>query len=110
VRLGAVAGARAETCAPEYTDVVFSDIDIVRSTHIAMDIQHGDRAAIHDIRFENIRVEVDDDNPQPMRQDGKGPDEKYSPDPKAGYVPSLMVIIIRETPIPETKNAARFAT
>jgi hypothetical protein len=84
----------AETSAPEISDVVFEDIDIIRTTHIAMDIQHGDRARVHGIRFENIRVEMDEHNPQPLLQ--KAPGEKYSPDPKAGYVPYLMVIVIRK--------------
>jgi hypothetical protein len=83
----------AETSAPEFTDVLFDDIDIIRTTHIAMDIQHGDRAAVHGIRFENIRVEVDEFNPQPLIQKEHG--LTYSPDPKGGYVPSLFVIIIR---------------
>lgn len=83
----------AETVAPEITDVEFRDIDIIRTTHIAMDIQHGDRAAVHDIRFENIRVEVDDVNLEPLIQ--KTRDEKYNP--KDGYVPDLFVIIINKT-------------
>jgi hypothetical protein len=85
----------AETSAPEVTDVVFQDIDVIRNTHIAMDIQHGDRALVHDIRFENIRVEVDEFNPPPVMQ--KVRDEKYTADPKAGYVPRLFTIIIRRT-------------
>ena len=64
VRLGTGArDRRGNFSAPEITDVVFRDIDVIRNTHIAMDIQHSDRAAIHDIRFENIRVEVDDSTP-----------------------------------------------
>jgi len=55
----------AETCAPEITGITFADCDIVWTTHIAIDIQHGDRAAIRDIRFERIRVEIDDQNPAP---------------------------------------------
>jgi hypothetical protein len=50
------------------TGIEFRDIDIIRTCHIAMDIQHGDRAAVHGIRFENIRVEVDDFNPRPTIQ------------------------------------------
>lgn len=86
----------AETSATEMTDVVFRDIDVIRSTHISLDIQHGDRAAVHDIRFEDIRVEVDDFNPQPVFQ--KEPGQKYSPDLKADYIPNLLVIIIYKTP------------
>ena len=85
----------AETSAPEIADVVFRDIDVLRSGFVAMDIQHGDRAAVHDVHYENIRVEVDDVNPQPMFQ--KVPGEKYAPDPHLQYVPQLFVIVIHPT-------------
>jgi hypothetical protein len=96
-----------ETSAPEFADAVFRDIDIIRTTQIAIDIQDVDRAAIHDIRFENIRVEVDDSNPLPLIQNHAG--ETYSPTPDAPvgacagcaalpagtpYVPNLLVFII----------------
>ena len=68
----------AETCAPEIADIVFEDCDIVRTTHISMDIQHGDRAAIRNIRFESIRVEIDEWNPRPRMQ--SSPEEKYQAD------------------------------
>jgi hypothetical protein len=84
----------AETCAPEFAQVLFEDCDIIRTTHIAMDIQHGDRAAVRDIRFENIRVEMDALNLQPRMQKQK--DEKYELRPGA-YLPQLMVIVIRGT-------------
>jgi len=97
----------AETNAPDYSDIVFRNIDVIRNTHIAMDIQHGDRAAVHNIRYENIRVEVDDVNPPPLIQ--VHPGEKYDPaahlpvgacggcatlPPNAEYLPNLMVIVI----------------
>jgi len=97
----------AETSAPEYSDIVFRDIDVIRNTHIALDIQHGDRAAVHNIRYENIRVEVDDVNAPPLIQEHPG--EKYNPaanlsvgacggcatlSPNAEYLPNLMVIVI----------------
>jgi len=81
----------AETCAPEIADVRFEDCDIIRTTHIAMDIQHGDRAAIHDIRFENIRVEMDARNLPPRMQQKR--DERYD-DAPADYLPHLIVIEI----------------
>jgi hypothetical protein len=86
----------AETCAPEITGITFADCDIVRTTHIAMDIQHGDRAAIRDIRFERIRVEIDDQNPTPRMQQNR--DEKYAVDTQDGYCPTLLVIVIYQTP------------
>jgi hypothetical protein len=82
----------AETSTPEITDVVFRDCDIIRTDYIAMDIQHGHRANVHDIRFENIRVEADDVNLRPVIQ--KTRDEKYVTDPKDDYRPYLMYIVI----------------
>jgi hypothetical protein len=83
----------AGTCAPEVADLDFRDIDIIRSTHIAIDIQQSDRAPVHDIRYENIRVEVDDVSPVPTLQ--KNRDDKYdSTADSAAYVPNLLVIII----------------
>jgi hypothetical protein len=85
----------AETCAPEIANIAFEDCDIIRITHIAMDIQHGDRAAIRNIRFENIRVEVDDRNLQPRIQNSRK--EKYA-DPSAGrHCPALLEIVIHQT-------------
>ena len=84
----------AETCPPEIADVVFEDCDIVRTTHIAMDIQHGDRATVRDIRFENIRVEMDDWNPPPRMQQTK--EEQYPEKPGGTYCPTLFEIVIRK--------------
>ena len=86
----------AETSVPEISGIVFEDSDIVRTTHIAMDIQHGDRAAIRDVRFENIRVQIDDWNPPPRMQQAR--DEKYPEKPGDGYSPALLEIVIRKNP------------
>jgi len=85
----------AETCAPEFSDVLFEDCDVVRTTHIAMDIQHGDRASIHNIRFEDIRVEMEEPNPHPQFQ--QSPGDRYRPGPEGEYLPALAVIVIRGT-------------
>ena len=84
----------AETSAPEIADVRFQDCDIIRTTHIALDIQCGDRALVHDIRYENIRVETDDVSPAPRMQGSRN--ERYPEDPTAQYVPDLLVIVIRK--------------
>ncbi|NLO82195.1 MAG: hypothetical protein GX094_03925 [Clostridiales bacterium] len=47
----------AETCADEYRNIIFSNCDIIHAAHMAMDIQNGDRADVHDVLFEDIRVE-----------------------------------------------------
>ena len=85
----------AETCAPEIADVSFEDCDIVRTTHIAMDIQHGDRGAVRDIRFQKIRIEIDPTNPIPRMQ--KAPGETYSGHDGEGHLPSLMTMVIFKT-------------
>jgi hypothetical protein len=85
----------AETCAPEISDVVFEDCDIIRTTHIAMDIQHGDRAAVRNIRFQDIRVEVDKLNLPPRMQ--SGPEDRYGLKADESYLPRLLVIEIRGT-------------
>ncbi len=86
----------AETCAPEFADIRFTDCDIVRTTHIAMDIQHGDRAAVHNVTFEDIRVEMDDGAPRPKMQQKRG--EHYRAASGEEYLPKLAVIVIRGTP------------
>ncbi len=83
----------AETCAPEIADIVFQDCDIIRTTHIAMDIQHGDRATVRNIRYENIRVEIDAWNPPPRMQQQR--DEQYQAGPQDRYCPTLLEIVIR---------------
>ncbi len=86
----------AETCAPEIADVTFEDCDIIRTTHIAMDIQHGDRATVRNVCFRDIRVEIDDWNPRPRMQQDR--DEQYQKDPQGTYCPTLMEITIRSNP------------
>ncbi len=85
----------AETCAPEIAGIVFEDCDIVRTTHIAMDIQHGDRALVRNIRFEDIRVEMEAPNPEPQFQ--QSPEGRYAPPAGDDYLPLLAVIVIRGT-------------
>ncbi len=85
----------AETCAPEIADVAFEDCDVVRTTHIAMDIQHGDRAAVRDIRFQNIRVEIDPACPQPRLQ--KAPGETFPGNDREAFCPTLMTLVIFKT-------------
>ncbi len=82
----------AETSAPEIAEVRFRDCDIVRTTHIAMDIQCGDRALVQDIRYENIRVEIDDVCPAPRMQGSR--EDRYLEEPSGAYVPNLLVIVI----------------
>jgi len=83
----------AETSAPEISGVIFRDCDIIRTADIAMDIQHGDRATVRNILFEDIRVENDDFNLRPVYQHKH--DMTYEINPGDDYCPYLMVIIIQ---------------
>jgi hypothetical protein len=83
----------AETVAPEIADIVFRDCDIVRTDYAAMDIQHGDRAAIRNIRYEGIRLEIDDVNFPPTIQET---DEAKFEAP-GDWCPRLLVIEIVST-------------
>ena len=47
----------AETNAPMFRNIVFSDCDVIHGSTIALDIQHHNRAEICYVTFENIRVE-----------------------------------------------------
>ena len=83
----------AETCAPEIADMAFRDCDIVRTTHIAMDIQHGDRAASGTSASRTSGWRSTTASPRPACSQ---PEEKYPKDPKDRYCPTLMEIVIRK--------------
>ena len=53
----------AETCAREIRNVTFRDCDVIWHTDPPLDIQNCDNALVHDITFDDIRVEYDDDMP-----------------------------------------------
>ena len=46
-----------DTVAPEIKNIIFRNCDLIHNTNSAIDVGNGDRADIHGILFENIRVE-----------------------------------------------------
>jgi hypothetical protein len=84
----------AETSAPEMAHIVFRDCDIVRTADVALDVQHGDRAAVKDVTFENIRLEIDDVNHAPRLQ--KTPEDTYTDN--TNYCPRFLVLVVVKTP------------
>ena len=83
-----------QTKAPS-AGLVFSNCDIIRTAHIALDIQHGDRAAVRDVRFEDIRFEIDEENPRPRIQTDQS--DKYTVKEGDDYCPRLLVLEIVKT-------------
>lgn len=57
-----------ETACREYKNIAFKNCDILRSGGIAMDIQNGDCAQVHDITFTNINVEFNAFDTPPVYQ------------------------------------------
>ena len=47
----------AETVTDSISNITFKNCDIIHFVHIALDIQNGNRAAISDVTFEDIRIE-----------------------------------------------------
>ena len=82
----------AETVAREMSDLLFEDCDIIHTAHVAMDVQHSDRALCRNIVFRNISVELDDDSTLPVCQTTK--DQKYDIAPGDGYIPNVIVLEI----------------
>lgn len=50
----------AETRAKAIRGIAFRDCDVLAVQDVALDVQNCDQAHVHDIAFENIRVEYDD--------------------------------------------------
>jgi len=78
--------------APEIAHLLFRDCDIIRTCHIAMGFgpAYGG-ATIQDVRFEDIRVEIDDEASKPMIQQGR--EAKYT-GTKGDYCPRLIYQVI----------------
>ena len=74
----------AETQAPVMEDLLFENCDVIHFVHRAMDIQHGDRALVRNVRFEDIRVE------EPIIEGAKIAEETYNP-ADLGFLAELII-------------------
>lgn len=83
----------AETVAKEYRNIIFEDCDIIHSAHIAMDIQNSGTACVHDVIFDNIRIEYSKYCDEPIYQQSM--DMEYKPVGKT-HMPYLMFAEIHE--------------
>lgn len=80
----------AETRAREMSFIRFINCDLIHTTHIALDIQHSDRAFINDVLYENIRVEMDSHLLRPVWQQFYG--ERYVFRPDDDFCPQFFFI------------------
>ena len=61
----------AETSAPYMRNITFKNCDIIHGCHVMFDIQHGDKAKISDVYFEDIRIEYREKTECPALQTSK---------------------------------------
>ncbi len=78
----------AETRARDISRVTFRRCDLIHNAHIAMDVQNVDYAHIHDVLFEDIRVEYEPVTQRPRLQTADW--DYFEEDPASDYLPALM--------------------
>ena len=81
-----------ETGGPEIRGIRIEDCRVIRCTHAALGIQVYDGAVVRDVRFQNIRMEVGENQEWPAMQKSRG--ETYRPRPEL-RVPQLMLLEVR---------------
>ena len=84
-----------ETVAPEYTNIVFRDCDLLRAGNTACDVSNGGYAMISDIVFEDIRVELESFYTASVHQ--RREEQIYD---KADETEIARIVLIRNKPYP----------
>jgi hypothetical protein len=75
----------AETRAEHLRNIVFRNCDLIHLTAPAIDIMNVDYGRVHDVLFENIRMEYDPVIQRPTIQ--KNDETPFVPDPNSTYMP-----------------------
>jgi len=86
----------AECCAEHMRNLIFRNIDVIRSLDTAMDIINVHYGAVHDVLFEDIRVEFDAVYQMPRIQ--KDDAEVFPIDPTSSWLPTLICCGIEDHP------------
>ena len=79
-----------DLCAKEIKDCIFVNCDVIHASGIAMDVTNVDYAYVHNISFENIRVECSDCEPEPIFQENE--EQEYFSDSE--YYPFLSFVSV----------------
>ncbi len=74
----------AETVADEYRNIVYRNCDVIGVCLGAMRVHNGDRAVVHDVLYDTIRIEYTKYDLLPLFQHRDG--EPYRPEPFNGQV------------------------
>ena len=77
-----------ETCAEHLRRIVFRNCDVIHATGSAIDISNADYGRVHDVLFEDIRIEYDPVAPRPSIQ--KNDETPYVVDPHSTYMPTAL--------------------
>ncbi|NLV73289.1 MAG: hypothetical protein GXY52_01190 [Chloroflexi bacterium] len=80
----------AETIASEISHLTFTDVDVIHTVHVALDIQNTDRGHCHSMLFKDIRIELDDDFTHPQMQEFQG--QAY--DARPGWIPPIIEVLV----------------
>ena len=81
----------AETKAEEICDITFRNCDIIHLTGPALDCMNVDYADVHDVAFQNIRIECDEAIPAPMLQQT---DAQTYRSPIPHYMPTTISVTV----------------
>lgn len=90
-----------ETTCREYSNISFKDCDIIKTNGRALDINNGDCAEISDVVFENINVEYNSCDTEPVYQEN---DDMVYGCENTVFIPELLVINNLPFRTPECKK------
>ncbi len=82
----------AETRAEHLRGIVFRNCDAIHLTSPAIDIMNVDYGRVHDVHFEDLRLEYDPVMQRPTLQ--KNDETPFVPDPKSTYMPRAICMEI----------------
>jgi hypothetical protein len=84
----------AETRAEHLRRITFRNCDIIHATHPAIDIMNVDYGRVHDVLFEDIRIEYESVTQRPAMQ--KNDETPFVVDPNSTYMPQAVCFNIQK--------------